>query len=158
MINESNKVKNYSGFSLIEVVVAIAIISVLTSIIAIVFVQYTTRSRRATDIYNAREIREAFDRVILNKSSVTSTGGTELTSIVTWNKDTQLNKSPQSLVDSLLLELGKVPVSVTNEDYIWCVEYNNTTEELGRIYLTPTAGSDKKYELYPNYQQFLSGE
>lgn len=158
MINEERRTRRYAGFTLIEIVVAIAIVAVLTSVIVIVFVQYVEHSKRTTDINNAREVREAFDRTILDKDPGTYVVEGDGTSVVSWNKNTKISDTPHNLVESLLKQLGEVPVSVINADYTWCVEYNNKTCELERIYLTPTAGSKNIYELYPDYQKFLFGK
>ncbi len=55
---ESNK-KNNKGFSLVELIVVIAIMIVLVAVLAPVFTKYVEQSRRATDVQNANTIASA---------------------------------------------------------------------------------------------------
>lgn len=48
--------KNNKGFSLVELIVVIAIMVVLVAVLAPVFTQYVEQSRRATDVQNANSI------------------------------------------------------------------------------------------------------
>ena len=54
--------KNNKGFSLVELVITIAIMAVLIAILAPLFVKYVEQSRRSRDIQTADRIREAFPR------------------------------------------------------------------------------------------------
>ena len=47
------------GFSLIELIIVIAIMAVLVAVLAPQFLKYVERARNATDIANATEIVEA---------------------------------------------------------------------------------------------------
>lgn len=51
--------RNNKGFSLVELIVVIAIMIVLVAILAPVFTKYVERSRRATDVQNANSIAES---------------------------------------------------------------------------------------------------
>ena len=51
--------KNNKGFSLVELIVVIAIMIVLVAVLAPVFTKYVEQSRRATDVQNANTIAEA---------------------------------------------------------------------------------------------------
>ncbi len=51
--------KNNKGFSLVELIVVIAIMIVLVAVLAPVFTKYVEQSRRATDVTNANTIAEA---------------------------------------------------------------------------------------------------
>ena len=48
------------GFSLVELVIVIAIMAVLVAILAPLFIKYVEQSRRSRDIQTADRIREAF--------------------------------------------------------------------------------------------------
>ncbi len=52
--------KNEKGFSLVELIIVIAIMSVLIGLLAPQFIKYVEQSRRSRDIQNADQIREAF--------------------------------------------------------------------------------------------------
>ena len=51
--------KNNNGFSLVELIIVIAIMAVLVGVLAPQFIKYVEQSRRSRDISTAQEIREA---------------------------------------------------------------------------------------------------
>ena len=51
--------KNNKGFSLVELIIVIAIMAVLVGVLAPQFMKYVEQSRRGTDIQNAEQIRTA---------------------------------------------------------------------------------------------------
>ena len=51
--------KNNNGFSLVELIIVIAIMAVLVGVLAPQFIKYVEQSRRSRDIQAAQEIREA---------------------------------------------------------------------------------------------------
>ena len=55
----SGKEKSNSGFSLIELIIVIAIMGVLTGILAPTFIKYVEKSKKAKDVYTAAQIARA---------------------------------------------------------------------------------------------------
>ena len=55
----NKKQKNNKGFSLVELIVVIAIMVVLVAVLAPVFTKYIESSRRSTDVQNANQIAES---------------------------------------------------------------------------------------------------
>lgn len=64
--------KNNKGFSLVELIVVIAIMIVLVAVLAPVLSKYVEQSRRATDVQNANTIAEAMLVEVADDSSYAS--------------------------------------------------------------------------------------
>lgn len=58
------------GFSLVELIIVIAIMAVLVGVLAPLFIKYVEQSRRSRDIQTADQIREAFLTDIADGSTV----------------------------------------------------------------------------------------
>ena len=65
--------KNNKGFSLVELIIVIAIMAVLIGVLAPQFIKYVEQGRRSTDITNAEEIRNAILADIAD-AQITGTG------------------------------------------------------------------------------------
>lgn len=52
--------KENKGFSLVELIIVIAIMAVLVGVLAPQFIKYVEQSRRSRDIQNADQLRESF--------------------------------------------------------------------------------------------------
>lgn len=84
--------KNNMGFSLVELIVVIAIMIVLVAVLAPVFTKYVEQSRRATDVQNANTIAEAILVEVADNANYTlENSDTELT---TSNKPAALGTVP----------------------------------------------------------------
>lgn len=68
------KKNNNKGFSLVELIVVIAIMIVLVAVLAPVFTKYVEQSRRATDVQNANSIASA---VLTDAADGTISGDTK---------------------------------------------------------------------------------
>ena len=80
--------KNNNGFSLVELIIVIAIMAVLVGVLAPQFIKYVEQSRRSRDIATAQEIREAY------LADIADGVGASLTSTPSANNPTSLNETP----------------------------------------------------------------
>ncbi len=62
-----NKKIDNKGFSLVELIIVIAIMAILVGVLAPQFIKYVESSRQSTDIQNASEIRAAVEAYVAEK-------------------------------------------------------------------------------------------
>ena len=80
--------KNNNGFSLVELIIVIAIMAVLVGVLAPQFIKYVEQSRRSRDIATAQEIREAY------LADIADGVGASLHSVPSAGNPTSLNETP----------------------------------------------------------------
>ena len=77
--------KNNSGFSLVELIIVIAIMAVLIGVLAPQFIKYVESSRQSTDMQNVQELKTAIETYVADNGdkvssditiTVASTGAT----------------------------------------------------------------------------------
>ena len=79
--------KNNKGFSLVELIIVIAILAVLTGVISLNFIKYYNSACVNTDIANAREMAKKLGAAIAGKegnlvpANIQGTGGTAVTGV-----------------------------------------------------------------------------
>ena len=159
------KRKRNAGFSLVELSIVVAVLAVLVGIIAPQWLKYVERSRRVTDVTdvtNARELRDTIERIAILDSDSTSVPelGWSYTSAVMWDKNTRMPSTVTNVIQAAQVEMGKVPVSETDEDLFWYVSYDPGTGSVEKICLCPRTASGTpnpsiQYELYPDPSDFL---
>ncbi len=76
--------KDNKGFSLVELIIVIAIMAVLVGVLAPQFIKYVEQSRRSRDITTAQEVREAVladiaDNQISGSGTINPVSGTPTT-------------------------------------------------------------------------------
>jgi type IV pilus assembly protein PilA len=66
------KKMNNKGFSLVELIIVIAIMAVLIGVLAPQYLKYVERSRASTDVTNAQEIAAAVSAAIADGNTISS--------------------------------------------------------------------------------------
>ena len=66
------KKMNNKGFSLVELIVVIAIMAVLIGVLAPQFLKYVEKSRQSTDVQNVQEIKSAIEVYVADTGSDTN--------------------------------------------------------------------------------------
>lgn len=150
-----NKSTRNAGFSLIELIIAIAIMGVLVGVVAPQYLKYVEKSKRVVDVTTAKEVAEAFDRVFAIEDVSTRVGSMYVT-MTGWDKTTQMKDlgSSSSFLDYVFHDLGQVPKSATFKEYFWEVDFDGHTGSVVKVVLYDKKGN-KSYELYPNSDDFL---
>lgn len=118
--------KDDAGFSLVELIVVIAIMAILISVLAPQFLKYVNNSRVTTDIANAQELARLVDAAIADTngssvpSSIQGAGGTAVANVS---------------------GLEQLPVSKRDASFVWKID---SSQGLGVTSITLNG-----YEIYP---------
>lgn len=129
---------NNKGFSLVELIIVIAIMAVLIGLLAPQFIKYVQRSKYSTDVKNGQEIATVVQTLIAD------------------NKLTQDVASPGAVFDSNSLAykgaadsnlLSEVPTSKVSKDNNFYVTYDVKS---GKVIVTIGPATGARSELYPN--------
>ena len=133
--------KNNKGFSLVELIVVIAIMVVLVAVLAPVFTKYVEQSRRATDVQNANSIAEA-----VLADAADGTIKADVTKVVAANDPTAIKDTPVvkgSLPDGTKTTFSYKYVLSTNkvQVYITGTKYDLTNEAEATAYKDAAAGT-----------------
>lgn len=162
--------KNNKGFTLIELIVTVAIMVVLVGILSVTVMGYIDKAKIAKDVQAADELGRAVRRsIVLNEDNIQDelVKGS-ISANVSWNSATALitdSVDSTSILYYLEKQMGgHMPLSAYDENCVWAldVEYKDgvPSEEnlIIKIYLGPTdnvddmiIGSDydEQYMLFP---------
>ena len=95
-----NRKKNNKGFSLIELIIVIAIMAVLTAILAPQLLRYVERSREARDRQNIQAVYEAFQIAITEETTSINPG------IIYYRPSGELQGMGETLRNEFVLTFG----------------------------------------------------
>lgn len=115
----NKKEMNNKGFSLVELIIVIAIMAILVGVLAPQFIKYVESSRQSTDIQNASEIRAAVEAFVAENAPTTDivVACTASTMTVTGGSYTDSAGNAQT-VTKALSEVG-LSDSITTKSSSW---------------------------------------
>lgn len=116
------KQKNNKGFSLVELIVVIAIMAVLVGVLAPQLIKYVEKSREATDIQTCDNIATALKTYYADEEVSASASASDTTVTVTLSK-TELGTGADAAVKDAGLTKAKIKGTKWTSDTIK-IEYN----------------------------------
>ena len=149
--------RNNKGFSLIELIIVVAIMAVLMGIIAPQYLQYVGKAKRTADVANAKQIAEAMDMMLVTENADIKVDGKYMTGFM-WDKNAKPSKGTNTLYDKMMESFGSTPVSEYNNDFLWCMFYAENSFgylDVSYIYLVENPGDTMGYEVYPDATKYL---
>ena len=140
--------KNNKGFSLVELIIVIAIMAILAGALAPALIKYINKSRRSTDVQNADSLRTALQTALsdpdaADASSANSTAIQAATSITSGGDDFQ--KEVYSIIGSATLKTKYAPKGGPSANSGFGFKVDQATNQV--VVYADTAGS---YELSPS--------
>lgn len=139
-MTKTNKKRNNKGFSLVELIIVIAIMAVLVGVLAPQFLGYVKKSKRSTDIKNAQEIAsELAIKIAETETTGTVTDEVENWSVIPTSGDISISSVPQ------------VKAAVTNGQFVYKIDSNYVVHVGVAPVTESTVGT--AVELYPNLNE-----
>lgn len=100
MMNKMRKMKNKKGFTLMEMLIVVAIIAILIAIAIPTFASSLNKARVATDEANIRSGYASVMTDVLTDENYSVEGGTAVTATYKLNKDGSVTKIADTVTDS----------------------------------------------------------
>lgn len=135
------KQKNNKGFSLVELIVVIAIMAVLVGVLAPQLIKYVEKSREATDIQTCDNIATALKTYYADEEVAASATATATTVTVTLGK-TELGTAADTAVKDAGLTKAKIKGTKWANDTI-TIKYNKADGTITYEGTSPYYHSDK---------------
>ncbi len=140
-----NKMNN-KGFSLVELIIVIAIMAVIVGIAAPQYLKYLNNSKISTDVSNAQEIATVVNTLVAD-SKLTGTTATITPST------TLPAGAPANDLENIMVNLGKPIIPKYEKTANYIVTYSLETGVSKIIYKVDTT----EYEVYPNPDNTTNG-
>lgn len=135
--------KNNKGFSLVELIIVIAIMAILAGALAPALIKYINKSRRSTDIQNADSLRTAVQTALSNPDAADSVATTayDASDIKNYGSDSFL-KEVYSVVGNNTLTTKYKEKGQTMKFTVNLSDNTVVVTSQGGTELSPTASGD----------------
>lgn len=142
--------KNNKGFSLVELIIVIAIMAILAGALAPALIKYINKSRRSTDVQNADSLRTALQTALSDPDAADATGantsGPQSATVISSSATDAFYKEVYSIVGSASLKTKYTPKDGSvAAGSVFSFEVNQATNEV-KVF-ADAAGA---YELSPS--------
>lgn len=135
-MNKKQKSLTNKGFSLVELIIVIAIMAVLVGVLAPQFLKYVEQSRRSTDIQSASSLQTAFLTAIAD-SEIKGTAGTAATPVIVTDESVTKPSSVSAY--------PKVTATLSGIDTTGFYVYYDATSGVCNVCVKYTSGGTTKY-------------
>lgn len=135
----NQKKLNNKGFSLVELIIVIAIMAVLIGLLAPQFIKYVQRSRYSTDVKNGQEIATVIQTLIAD-NELTKSATSSAVTIDGGSNDEVMKAAKKSNL------LSEVPVSKVDKAYKFFATYDTKS---GAVTVSIGKTADDASQLYP---------
>lgn len=149
---------NNRGFTLVELIVVIAVIAILAGAVGIAVIGYINKSRRTMDVDTAKQIEQCYSRAAATLHDKIVLRPDYTSGYIVVRYDTVLNSPEVTIEDYAFKDLDGVPASKAHPDYFWKIEYDKDSGRVTKISLTDGTASGVEVELYPNSDDYISGD
>lgn len=150
MRKRTNQRNRNKGFSLVELIVVIAIMAVLVGVLAPQFIGYVAKSRQATDIQNAQTLAGEIGVKIANAEAGEDTFTYTKN---TWSEVTTAVVSAVPVIKNSKVNSGKFYYMVDDKDIVHIAVIENAT-----VPGTPVSGTAIRGQLYPTFGENTIGD
>lgn len=143
------KKTNNKGFSLVELIIVIAIMAILAGALAPALIKYINKSRRSTDVQNADSLRTALQTALSDPdaadANAANNNAVQSASTITSSATDAFLKEVYSIVGSASLKTKYAPKGGPNAGQTFGFSVDQATNEV-KVF-ADTAGT---YELSPS--------